>query len=146
MSTLRFAQRLAKFTEAIQWKTYDGNGCQCGGQTWAYKSYERLLEHLIQLDEEYPDAGIPDILADAIDVYDQALAREREANRRSQARWEEEHAERKRIHELALTVGCPVCGQPVGSKCRTPSGIDKGRDDHKDRLRHAEHILDQGGA
>ncbi|HET9081115.1 MAG TPA: hypothetical protein VFO01_11465 [Trebonia sp.] len=77
---------------------------------------------LTDLDEKFPDAGIPALLADAIGVYERAEAEEEARRARSTAQWESGRAEQQRQRELARTAECPTCGRAPGAGCRTSSG------------------------
>lgn len=92
-----------------------------------------VLRHLIGTG----DAATLQVAVSEFDYREAQAQREEEAYH---SRWEAEHAEKTRRHELALQVTCPVCGAVPGDPCRTtgPTGPKaKGLDDHKARYRAA---------
>jgi hypothetical protein len=92
-----------------------------------------VLRHLI-------GTGDAEALQVAVSEFDYREAQARQEEEYHQQRWEAEHAEKTRRHELALQVACPVCGAVPGDPCRTtgPTGPKaKGLDDHKARYRAA---------
>ncbi len=92
-----------------------------------------VLRHLIEV-------GDAEALQVAVSEFDYREARSRQEEEDHPRRWEAEHAEKTRRHELALHVACPQCGAAPGDPCRTtgPTGPKaKGLDDHKARYRAA---------
>lgn len=91
-----------------------------------------VLRHLIE-------AGDAEALQVAVTKYDYREAQARQEEEYHQRRWEAEHAEKTRRHELAQQAACPVCGAEPGDPRRTgPTGPKaKGLDDHKARYRAA---------
>jgi len=92
-----------------------------------------VLRHLIE-------AGNAGALQVALDEFDYWVAQSEEAQESQLRRWEDEHAERTRRHELALQLTCPHCGAAPGDVCRTTGSagpMAKGLDDHKARYRAA---------
>jgi hypothetical protein len=86
------------------------------------------------------EAGDAEALQVAVTEYDYREAQARQEEEYHQRRWEAEHAEKTRRHELAVQVACPNCGAAPGDPCRTtgPTGPKaKGLDDHKARYRAA---------
>ena len=85
-------------------------------------------------------AGNAEALQVAVSEFDYHEDQARQEEEQQQRRWEAEHAEKTRHHELAVQVACPVCGAAPGDPCRTtgPTGPKaKGLDDHKARYRAA---------
>ncbi len=86
------------------------------------------------------EAGNAGALQVALDEFDYWVAQSEEAQESQLRRWEDEHAERTRRHELALQLTCPHCGAAPGDVCRTTGSagpMAKGLDDHKARYRAA---------
>ena len=136
MSTLRFARRLADFESAVNREAslyFPGNE---SSRSLA-QSYVALLKGLIKVDEEYPEAGIPDLLSDVIGVYEQGEADLRNRQDAEDARREREHAEAERRHERVVHVECPGCHAPADAECRSRNGSSLGINDHKARVRAA---------
>lgn len=143
--SLRFAQRLSNFESILEWGSY-GDG---GGNTEhipIYKSYARLLERLVDLDETLPEAVLLTSLVEALDVYDMASAEENRNRQESDSRSSRQRTEIARKNDLALTVECPTCSQPRGLNCRTSSGGYKGHDHHVTRFRAATDPAWKGAA
>jgi hypothetical protein len=96
-------------------------------------AFAAVLRHLIE-------AGDAEALQVAVSEFDYREAQARREEQDCRRRWEAEHAEKTRRHELALQVACPSCGSVPGDPCRTtgPTGPKaKGLDDHKARYRAA---------
>ena len=96
-------------------------------------AFAAVLRHLIE-------AGDDETLQVAVSEFDYCEAQARQEEEDYRGRWEAEHAEKTRRHELALQVACPQCGAAPGDPCRTtgPTGPKaKGLDDHKARYRAA---------
>ena len=96
-------------------------------------AFAAVLRHLIE-------TGNAGALQVAVSEFDYRAAQSQEEQDYHQRRWEAEHAEKTRRHELALQVTCPHCGAAPGDVCRTtgPTGPKaKGLDDHKTRYRAA---------
>jgi hypothetical protein len=148
MSTLKFARELARFEEHLAWLSAGGGGGYPDLDSALAASYRALIAGLVDLDEHLDSAGlsvdvprIPDILAQAMAVFNELEAASSQSwQNRRQAR-DAEYDEAVRRHELAMTVACPYCGAQPGTACRTagPSGAGhpKGVHDHKDRYRAA---------
>jgi len=129
------AMRLATRAEAIASEA---------GQTYAYAdptypyspyagAFAAVLRHLI-------DTGNAEALQVAVSEFDYYEDQARQGEEYQQRRWEAEHAEKTRRHELAVQVACPICSAAPGDPCRTtgPTGPKaKGLDDHKARYRAA---------
>jgi hypothetical protein len=96
-------------------------------------AFAALLRHLIK-------AGNAAALQVAVDEFDYRVAQSQEEQDRQHRRWESEHAEKTRRHEIAVRVTCPLCGAAPGDVCRTTGStgpMAKGLDDHKARYRAA---------
>jgi hypothetical protein len=96
-------------------------------------AFAAVLRHLIE-------AGDAEALQVDVTEYDYRETQTRQEEEDRQRRWEAEHAEKTRRHELAVQAACPVCGAAPGDPCRTtgPAGPKaKGLDDHKARYRAA---------
>lgn len=92
-----------------------------------------VLRHLM-------GTGDAETLQVAVSEFDYREAQAQQEEEYHQQRWQAEHDEKTRRHELALQVACPVCGAVPGDPCRTtgPTGPKaKGLDDHKARYRAA---------
>ena len=92
-----------------------------------------VLRHLIE-------TGNAEALHVAVSEFDYRAAQSQETQDYQLRRWEAEHAEKTRRHQLALQVTCPQCGAAPGDVCRTTGSagpMAKGLDDHKARYRAA---------
>ena len=96
-------------------------------------AFAAVLRHLI-------GAGNAEALQVAVSEFDYHEDQARQEEEYHRRRWDAEHAEKTRRHELAVQVECPACGAAPGDPCRTmgPTGPKaKGLDDHKVRYRAA---------
>lgn len=148
MNTLKFARELARFEEHLDWLIHGGGGQSYGEDSELAASYKVLIGGLVELEEHLDSVElgggvrrIPEILAEAMAVFNDRQRASTQSWQKARDSREAEYAEAVRRHELAVTVECPYCGAGPGETCRTAgrdgSAQPKGVNDHKDRYRAA---------
>jgi hypothetical protein len=121
MGTLGLAWRISSFESVVDHAAYSHFADEARLVAVA-RSYLALLASLTKVDEEHPDAGLPGLVSDAIDVCEQAEADLRQQQEADDPRREEGSDAAERRRERAMQVVCPTCGAPLGTGCRTKSG------------------------
>jgi hypothetical protein len=137
MGTLRLARRISVFESMLEQASYSYYQDEAR-LTASARSYSALLASLTKVDEEHPEAGIADVVSDAIDVYADAEADFRQQQEAYAARRDRESAEEEHRRERIRQVECPTCGASPDAGCRTTSGKPTAL--HETRVRAAADI------
>jgi hypothetical protein len=137
MGTLGLARKISDFESMLEQAAYSYYQDEARLMSIA-RSYLTLLASLTKVDEEHPEAGIAEVVSDAIDLYQQAEADLRQQQVADDARRERESAEDERRRERIRQVECPTCSASPGTGCRTSSGKPAGL--HETRARSVADI------
>jgi hypothetical protein len=137
VGTLSFARRLSRFESTL---AREASPYHPGNESFRSlaQSYVTLLDGLVKFDEEHPEAGISDLLSEAIDVYEQGEADLRNQQDAEYARRERSYEKAQLLHEKVVQIECPFCHAPAGTDCSSRDGSSLGVSDHKARKRAAQ--------